>query len=72
MVNGRLLRLSSDESLRQGAKHVTSLKEATALVLKSGDKRRRPDGVSKALFKEIRRLKLTQTAKIRKKKNPRH
>lgn len=56
------------EEDRQRRKHMLELFAAVKIVVASRDKRRRPRGVTKEQFKLMRSLKLTRTAKIRKRK----
>ncbi|MEK7109039.1 MAG: hypothetical protein AAB919_01215 [Patescibacteria group bacterium] len=56
------------DAARYARRHMLRLKEVARTIAASPDKRRRPRGVTKAEFKEVRRLKLTQTAKFRRKK----
>ena len=67
-VNAEHAELEDCDAARQDRKHMLRLAEVARIVVASPDKRRRPRGVTKAEFKAVRRLKLTQTARVRRKK----
>jgi hypothetical protein len=67
-VNSEHAALTESEEDRQRKKHMLELFAAVKIVVASRDKRRRPRGVTKEQFKLMRALKLTRTAKIRKRK----
>jgi len=57
--------LAQDDSDRQRKKYLERLQVVARIVNASRDKRRRPRGVTKQEFKDVRRLKLTRTARVR-------
>lgn len=61
--------LEAADADRQARKHMLETIHASKRIVASGDKRRRPRGVTKEQRKLVQALKLTRTAKVRKKKS---